>query len=241
MNGDCAQFRRHKVNTHAGYQKRVATARQSGEMSAKEGKDPCQFSGYRMLCQRALKIHSSFNSSLFVHPFTVFCWNLAARSVNVGWMMYSHISWEEDALLVTIPKTKNDPEGAVVYPKHVYANPYDPVICPMLSLGIKLLSTPYVVHSDEEDGDGEEANSGSCDINVFPGKNSETRYCQWLTKCICELTEEEKVELGVNPDEFGSHSFRKGVCTLCSSAPSGPSITSIFLRAGWSLGAVQQR
>lgn len=223
-------------------------------MAATEGKKPCEFSGYRMLAEKALGLERSFNQLLFVHPFTIMCWNLAARSVSVGGLMYDHITWEGDSLVVTLPKTKNNQEGVDVYPKHVYANVLDPIICPVLALGIKLLSTPFV-----DDG-----TAASEHIMVFNGYNSETRfdcfagrpavrcvqltstcqldrYCQWLSNLLCELSDEEQLQLGVDPKEFGSHSFRKGVCTLSSSLVSGPPITSIFLRAGWTLGAVQQR
>lgn len=41
--------------------------------------------------------------------------------------------------------------------------------------------------------------------------------------------------------DFGTHSFRKGCATYCSGFIGGPSSTSIFLRAGWSMGQVQDR
>ena len=42
-------------------------------------------------------------------------------------------------------------------------------------------------------------------------------------------------------DDVGTHSFRKGVATFCSGFIGGPSVIAIFLRAGWSLGQVQDR
>jgi virulence-associated protein VapD len=45
---------------------------------------------------------------------------------------------------------------------------------------------------------------------------------------------------GIEPDSIGTHSMRKGSATYCSSgSTSCPSSTSIHLRAGWSLGGVQ--
>lgn len=48
-------------------------------------------------------------------------------------------------------------------------------------------------------------------------------------------------ELGLKVEDFGTHSFRKGVATYTAGFIGGPSIISIFLRAGWSLGQVQDR
>jgi hypothetical protein len=45
-----------------------------------------------------------------------------------------------------------------------------------------------------------------------------------------------------NVDHYGTHSVRKGVATFaCSGTTGGPSIASVCLRVGWSLGGVQDR
>ena len=41
--------------------------------------------------------------------------------------------------------------------------------------------------------------------------------------------------------DLGTHSIRKGVSTFLSGIPGGPTAISIYLRAGWSLGNVQNR
>ena len=53
--------------------------------------------------------------------------------------MFNHVVWENDAMVITLPKTKSNQEGVETYPKHVYANPFDPVICPVLAMGLKLI------------------------------------------------------------------------------------------------------
>ena len=79
-------------------------------------------------------------------------------------------------------------------------------------------------------------------IMVFNGYNSEKRYFQWLSMLLGEILGEEQRQLGVDPKEFGPHSFRKGVCTLSFSLMSGRTpITSIFLWTGWTLRAAQQK
>jgi hypothetical protein len=47
--------------------------------------------------------------------------------------------------------------------------------------------------------------------------------------------------MGYEVTDFGTHSFRKGVASYCAGYIGGPSIIAIFLRAGWSLGQVQDR
>lgn len=48
-------------------------------------------------------------------------------------------------------------------------------------------------------------------------------------------------ELGFDVTDFGTHSFRKGVVTFICGIIDGPNLASVFLRAGWSLGQVQDR
>ncbi len=38
-------------------------------------------------------------------------WNMMCRVVTVNSLMYSHINWENDALLITVTKHKGDQTG----------------------------------------------------------------------------------------------------------------------------------
>ena len=54
-----------------------------------------------------------------------------------------HIGWEDDSLLSCIAKVKHDQEGeGAKTPWHVYANPSNPFVCPVLALGLYLFSHP---------------------------------------------------------------------------------------------------
>ena len=149
----------------------------------------------------------------------------------MGSLRYNHIGWEADALTVTLCVTKSDQEGDNVYTRHVYANPLDPLICPILHFGLKLLSTPFV------DGCSSGGRGEVDGVKVFEGDSSETRFCQWLVGILGE----PDMQRGTDGKNIGTHSFRKGVLTHCSSCPGGPPPTAIFLRAGWSLGTVLTR
>ena len=90
-------------------------------MSLVEGKQPVTFDGYRFLALNAIQARKDFSSSIFAQLFLLTCWNLMARSVFVGSIMFAHISWVGDAQLM-IPVHKGDQEGNNSYPRNVYAN-----------------------------------------------------------------------------------------------------------------------
>ena len=147
-----------------------------------------------------------------------------ARSVTVASIMYDRITWENDSLVINISRMKNDQEGKNSFPRHIYANPENPAICPILSLAL-LVFTKFT-------------RSGSSRL-LLPEK-SQDRFSEWL-KRTCTTNEANLLAMGLVLDEIGTHSFRKGVATTLSSDPGGPSSIAIWLRAGWSLGSVQSR
>ena len=50
--------------------------------------------------------------------------------------LFDHIGWSGDAFTVVFPKHKGDQEGEHCLPKHVYANPKSPEICPILAFAV---------------------------------------------------------------------------------------------------------
>ena len=133
--------------------------------------------------------------------------------------MLQHISWEQDAMVITTPKHKGDQEGNNCYPKHVYANPLNPAICLILSMALLIFG-------------GEWQRSGAKRM-LFRGTATVGRFSKWL-KGIMTSNGTSMVSLGIIAFDIGTHSFRKGVATFVA----GSSAISIFLRAGWSLGVV---
>ena len=61
-------------------------------------------------------------------------------------------------------------------------------------------------------------------------------FSKWLSAALSEVD-----LLGASENDFGTHSFRKGIASYCAGMLDGPPVVSIFLRAGWSLGQVQDR
>ena len=174
---------------------------------------------------KALNQQNDYNVSTSCHLFLILCWNLIARCVSVGSLMYNHISWNLDSMVIVFPSHKGDKEGKSALPKHVYAKTEEPHICPILSLALFVFTRGY-------DREGSKT-------TIFSGE-AECRFSKWLHK-LCADNKELLVNQGIDISMIGTHSFRKGIASFLSGTPEGPTSISIYLRAGWSLGPVQSR
>lgn len=112
----------------------------------------------------------------------------------MGNLMVQHISWGNDCLKIVLPKHKGDQEGIRIYPKHVYANPLRPEICPVLALGL------YVFSCLRSHRNGR-------DWKLFSGGSPEAKFSDWL-KRILETEELVNADLGTLAEDLGTHSFR---------------------------------
>ena len=93
-------------DTMSAHKRRMADLKLKGEMSIHEGKQPMSQSGYYYLADAALKQNEDFKLDVTCH-FLLLCWNLIARAVSVGSILYDSISWEEDFMTINIGKMKN--------------------------------------------------------------------------------------------------------------------------------------
>jgi hypothetical protein len=119
-------------------------------------------------------------------------------------------------------KHKADQTGEKITPKHIYANPWNPEICPILALSLHVFSTSFRPDNDDK-------------TLLFVGTPYEL-FSKWLGTALKKIP-----DLGFCESDFGTHSFRKGIASFCAGFIGGPSVIAIFLRAGWSLGQVQDR
>jgi hypothetical protein len=126
-----------------GYRRQVAEFKESGQMKMFEGKYPMTPLVYRFLAKKALEMDRDFHLSCTVHTFLLLAWNLISRSNTVEHLMFERVEWEEDSLVVSIGKMKNDQEGQNFTPRHVFANSEVPEICPILSLAILVFCKGY--------------------------------------------------------------------------------------------------
>eukprot|EP01032_Pedospumella_encystans_P016315 gene16315-18618_t len=210
-----------------GYKRKVAELKQNGELPVGEGKQPITFEGVRFLAKEAMKQTHDYPLAIFAHIFVLLCWNLVARSVSVSSLMYNHMCWDGDAMVIVFPSHKGDKEGNVSLPKHVFANPLDPELCPILWLAVYVFTTGF-------------RRTEAKPLVFGAADGTESRFSKWL-KSICGVHAAALLAMGLLILEIGTHSFRKGVATFLSSMCGGPGPISIYLRAGWSLGPVQSR
>ncbi|KAF0737562.1 hypothetical protein Ae201684_006717 [Aphanomyces euteiches] len=208
-----------------GYKKRVAQLKEEGEIAMVEGKTPMSKEGYVYLGEKAVRQDVKVEQYSGMHCFLLLSWNLMARALSVASVRYDHITWEGDAMVIKFGRMKNDQEGKLCYPKHVFANPKQPAICAVLSLGV-LVFTRGSHRSDSS-------------TLVF-GAHAKEKFSAWVLR-TCQQCENDIAALGISVTDVGTHSFRKGVSTALSSYPGGPQAVSVWLRAGWSLGNVQNR
>lgn len=144
-----------------GYKKSIAKKKAEGVMSVTEGKSRLTFAGYCAICKEMMHLRpegtkNRFAQSTFAWSFMTLSWNLMARCNSVNSIMLQHIDWKNDSLTVTFAKHKGDQTGeGLGNEKHVYANPLNPTICPILALAVlvftkhRQINTSGVIHKQE--------------------------------------------------------------------------------------------
>ena len=110
-----------------GLKRQHAQEKQLGIRKIEEGKSPIPFPFYKILAKYLMMRNT------FAHLYLVITWNLMCRTDNTEDLMLLHHNWNEDSLQIYMGRMKNDQEGERLKdPKHVYANPLEPEICPLL-------------------------------------------------------------------------------------------------------------
>jgi hypothetical protein len=179
--------------------------------SQNSGKRPIKYSTYLDICKSTMLLLDGG----FSHLFLTTQWNLMCRSKSVQTLDTSHLSSEDDSIGCTFHKTKTNQDGSGPKdPRHIFANPFSPFTCWFTALGV------YFACNTEQ-GPGP----------LFPGSNQRNRFGKVISRLLNHDTA-----------EYGTHSVRKGVATFaCGGSTAGPSIVSVCLRCGWSIGGVQDR
>eukprot|EP00834_Sanchytrium_tribonematis_P008383 NODE_965_length_2851_cov_0.895712.p1 type:complete len:731 gc:universal NODE_965_length_2851_cov_0.895712:286-2478(+) len=206
--------------------KRVVAIRvNDGGEAVQVGKSPMEFTLYKYIANNFFT--GSRREDVFANCFLTLCWNLMARVGNIEAVCLQHIEWEDDAMMIFFAQGKTDQVGEnAKYPRHIYANPTYPEICPILNLAILLLCFPL---QDNQ-------------VKLFHGSAQYERFRKLLdknlkTKCLLELTSR-----GLEASQIGTHSVRKGASSYAASGTTAsPSALAIHLRAGWSFAGVQDR
>ena len=148
------------------------------------------------------------------------------RSASVGKIMFQHCDWKDDHLVVTFAKHKGDQDGeGLGNVKAVYANVHNPSICPILALAVLIFTAHRGADTREQ--------------QIF-GRSSEDRFTKVFQKNLSCLDSDSGEKLSTDKKDVGTHSTRKGVVSYVLSL-CGITAVQVYLRAGWSLGNVQDR
>jgi hypothetical protein len=118
-------------NVLLAFKKETTMAKKDG-MLDEQGADPITWSLFRKILQWAL----DRKNIVYLWVFSILQWNYMARSINIGVLALHCFCVGEDAIIVRYDKSKADQTGEMVNDKHVYDNPFDPLVSVFLALGV---------------------------------------------------------------------------------------------------------
>ena len=109
--------------------------------------------------------------------------------------------------------------------RHLYANLHDPVVCPLLSLGMYLSICSV---------------TGIKDSSLFPVSSQYKRFANYLQRILKEHASQIMDDFGVDTKNLGVHSLRKGAASYISSGSTcaSPQVAT-NIRAGWTMCVIQ--
>ena len=192
--------------------------------SVKEGKDPLSVMLYTRLCGWFLELGTT--DCIFAYCYLVLTWNLMCRVNNTSRICWNHMFMiSNDAMEIHFAHHKGDQMGdRAHYPRHVHANPQEPLVCPFFALALYL-------HTFQ-------AKPTTIAGRLFPGQNQFKRFAG-IMKSFLQAHRDEVLECGQDPNGIGTHSIRKGASTFLSGIPGGPPAAAICVRAGRTMGRVR--
>ena len=233
-----------------GYKRKIAQLKAAGKMGLREGKNRLLFQGFSVLSKTAMsyvpsvivkntdcpkisggpKKHpvrtGTWFQSIFSWCFFVLGWVMMCRSASTAVVLLSLMSWAGDCIVIETVVSKSDQTAEKEFPRHIYANPFMPWVCPFLALGVYIFCIP--LHPSESDF-------------LFPGGSQEDRFSKNLDILLESLPCDFVDSLGGKPEDIGTHSTRKGAASYVLSQIGGPNVIQVFLRCCWSLGNVADR
>jgi hypothetical protein len=223
-NSGCPEeFNKELTPLFRGFLRIIAQDDGEGGVNVKEGKEPMSIELYRLLCSIFLDMGT--DEGIWAYCFLVLTWNLMCRGNNTTRICWNQIFWiSSDSLEIHFAHHKGDQLGEKrKYPRHIYANPLDYLVCPIFALSLYLLTFNVIPLSEGR---------------VFPGNRQYKRFGD-LLRVVLRNNADAVRHCGHDPKDIGVHSIRKGAATYASSQPGGPPAAAICVRAGWTMGNVQ--
>ncbi len=121
---------------------------------------------------------------------------------------------------------------------HVYPNPNNPAVCPVLAMACYIFANPGIFGVDCTDSASEPNNHNG---RLFPGSYQYERFMDCLHRIIAKY-HEDFFCLGISAGDLGLHSARKGSSSYaCAGSTVSPPMVSVCLRAMWSMGDIKER
>jgi hypothetical protein len=140
---------------------------------------------------------------IFARAFLCLEWNIMARCKNVVHAHILRIEWNADSLVFCFVKSKGGQTGLnSVREWHVYANPHNHKICPVLALACYIFSNLGVFLAAVDDKVVEGGRAGTQKECLFPGGNQYGRFMDCLLRILAKYSE-EIYALGILPGNLG--------------------------------------
>ena len=212
-----------------GYKKDVGSKKREGVMQKKEGKSKYSTFGYVQICKyfnslRPSGKENTWREGLFSASFTKTSTATIGRSDNINDIATVNIDARNDSLNYTFDTTKSDQAGESTSDvKRIFANPFMPEICLHLDFIVNVMCR--------------HPNSALDAQYLFGGSDQHKRYYKCLRKAMSDI--DHGLDLGCHRGDIGTHSNRKWAESMAVSRVDGPSRNQVCLRAGQSVGRVQ--
>ena len=212
-----------------GYKKDVGSKKRDGVMQKKEGKSKYSTFGYVEICKyfnslRPSGKENTWREGLFSASFTKTSTATIGRSDNINDIATVNIDARNDSLNYTFDTTKSDQAGESTSDvKRIFANPFMPEICVHLDFIVNVMCR--------------HPNSALDAQYLFGGSDQHKRYYKCLRKAMSDI--DPNLDLGCHRGDIGTHSNRKWAESMAVSRVDGPSRNQVCLRAGQSVGRVQ--
>ncbi|KAJ1382077.1 hypothetical protein B484DRAFT_316598, partial [Ochromonadaceae sp. CCMP2298] len=167
-----------------GYQKLLNDLRKRGLFKITEGKQALTSTGYYMLAECLLDFDPRTRKV-----------GAQASTGSFAWAFFTII------LVIQEQGHKGDQTGSEKYWKHVYANPHDPEVCPVLAMAVLIFAGPPRTTTGRQ--------------QLFLGSNSKDRFAKQLNQVIRGITEAQLQTLAQDRADIGPYSLRKGSASYC--------------------------
>lgn len=196
-----------------GISRHIAAAKQHLGLKLTKGKAVMKPQAYEMIAEHLFR--SGEKRDIFNHLMFPLDWNLMKRSENCLNAKMIHIEFEGDHLKFIFEQEKGK--------QHDVHGPWH---CLVLAFARYIFAFPECLQEG---------------MPLFSGTYQYGRYSIRMHDPFSELND-DLYDLGINWEELGTHSARKGVGSMVANASTvGPPIVALCLRvrAGWKLGGVK--